>query len=338
MKKSELLLLQDLLSTPKNIVIVPHKNPDGDAMGSTLGLLQYLNKKGHRATVVSPNDYPKFLKWLPFEDSVIKYDLQNQQALRFIKEADLIFTLDFNSLSRVGDMSVVLEKSSAQFVMIDHHQQPDDYAVVTYSDVTICATCQMVYHTIEMLDDKDLIDADIATCLYTGIMTDTGSFRFRSTSSLTHTVIASLIEKGADNAFIHEQIYDANSFSRMQLLGTALTNLKVLPEYRAAFITLSQDELDEHNYQKGDTEGFVNYGLSLDNIKIALIFIENKQEGIIKISLRSKGDFSVNEMSRSHFHGGGHTNAAGGKSDLSLEDTVAYFISILPQYKDALNE
>ena len=338
MKKSELLLLQDLLSTPKNIVIVPHKNPDGDAMGSTLGLLQYLNKKGHRATVLSPNDYPKFLKWLPFEDSVIKYDLQNQQALRFIKEADLIFTLDFNSLSRVGDMSVILEKSSAQFVMIDHHQQPDDYAVVTYSDVTICATCQMVYHTIEMLGDKDLIDADIATCLYTGIMTDTGSFRFRSTSSLTHTVIASLIEKGADNAFIHEQIYDANSFSRMQLLGTALTNLKVLPEYRAAFITLSQDELDEHNYQKGDTEGFVNYGLSLDNIKIALIFIENKQEGIIKISLRSKGDFSVNEMSRSHFHGGGHTNAAGGKSDLSLEDTVAYFISILPQYKDALNE
>lgn len=338
MKKSELLLLQDLLSTPKNIVIIPHKNPDGDAMGSTLGLLQYLNKKGHRATVVSPNDYPKFLKWLPFEDSVIKYDLQNQQALRLIKEADLIFTLDFNSLSRVGDMSVVLEKSSAQFVMIDHHQQPDDYAVVTYSDVTICATCQMVYHTIEMLGDKDLIDADIATCLYTGIMTDTGSFRFRSTSSLTHTVIASLIEKGANNAFIHEQIYDANSFSRMQLLGTALTNLKVLPEYRAAYITLSQDELDEHNYQKGDTEGFVNYGLSLDNIKIALIFIENKQEGIIKISLRSKGDFSVNEMSRSHFHGGGHTNAAGGKSDLSLEDTVAYFISILPQYKDALNE
>ncbi|RXG23531.1 DHH family phosphoesterase [Leeuwenhoekiella aequorea] len=338
MKKSELLLLQDLLSTPKNIVIIPHKNPDGDAMGSTLGLLQYLNKKGHRATVVSPNDYPKFLKWLPFEDFVIKYDLQNQQALRLIKEADLIFTLDFNSLSRVGDMSVILEKSSAQFVMIDHHQQPDDYAVVTYSDVTICATCQMVYHTIEMLGDKDLIDADIATCLYTGIMTDTGSFRFRSTSSLTHTVIASLIEKGADNAFIHEQIYDANSFSRMQLLGTALTNLKVLPEYRAAYITLSQDELDEHNYQKGDTEGFVNYGLSLDNIKIALIFIENKQEGIIKISLRSKGDFSVNEMSRSHFHGGGHTNAAGGKSDLSLEDTVAYFISILPQYKDALNE
>ncbi|MFI8379650.1 bifunctional oligoribonuclease/PAP phosphatase NrnA [Leeuwenhoekiella sp. NPDC079379] len=338
MKNSELLLLKDLLDTPKNIVIIPHKNPDGDAMGSTLGLYQFLIKKGHNATVVSPNDYPKFLKWLPFEDSVIKYDLQNQQALRLIKEADLIFTLDFNSLSRVGDMENALRNASAKFVMIDHHQQPDDYAVVTYSDVTVCATCQMVYHTIEMLDGLDLIDPDIATCLYTGIMTDTGSFRFRSTSALTHKVIASLIEKGADNAFIHEQIYDANNYSRMQLLGTALTNLRVLPDYNAAYITLSQEELDEHNYQKGDTEGFVNYGLSLDSIKIALIFIENKQEGIIKISLRSKGDFSVNEMSRSHFQGGGHTNAAGGKSDLSLADTVAYFISILPQYKEALHE
>ncbi|MDP5044107.1 MAG: bifunctional oligoribonuclease/PAP phosphatase NrnA [Leeuwenhoekiella sp.] len=338
MKNSEILLLKDLLATPKKIVIIPHKNPDGDAMGSTLGLYQFLIKKGHNATVVSPNDYPKFLKWLPFENTVVKFDLQNQQATRLIAEADLIFTLDFNSLSRVGDMENSLRNASAQFVMIDHHQQPDDYAVVTYSDVTVCATCQMVYHTIEMLDGLDLIDADIATCLYTGIMTDTGSFRFRSTSALTHKVIAGLIEKGADNAFIHEQIYDANSYSRMQLLGTALTNLRVLPEYNAAYITLSQEELDEHNYQKGDTEGFVNYGLSLDSIKIALIFIENKQEGIIKISLRSKGSFSVNEMSRSHFQGGGHTNAAGGKSDLSLADTVAYFISILPQYKEALHE
>ena len=338
MKNSELLLLQELLATPKKIVIVPHKNPDGDAMGSTLALYQYLIKTGHNAKVVSPNDYPKFLKWLPFEDTVIKFDLQNQQANLLIEEADLIFTLDFNSLSRVGDMENALNNAKAKFIMIDHHQQPDDYAAVTYSDVTVCATCQMVYHTFEMLDATDLVDANMATCLYTGIMTDTGSFRFRSTTATTHKVIAHLIEKGADNAFIHEQIYDANNYSRMQLLGTALTNLRVLKEYNAAYITLTQEELDEHEYQKGDTEGFVNYGLSLENIKIALIFIENKQEGIIKISLRSKGDFSVNEMSRTHFHGGGHTNAAGGKSDRSMEDTVAYFISILPQYKDALHE
>ncbi len=338
MKNTELVLLKELLATPKNIVIIPHKNPDGDAMGSTLALCQYLKKTGHNATVVSPNDYPKFLKWLPFEKEVVKYDLQTQKAKRLIKEAELIFTLDFNSLSRVGDLQYELEKGSAQFIMIDHHQQPDDYAVVTYSDVTVCATCQMVYHTFEMLDATELVDADMATCLYTGIMTDTGSFRFRSTTATTHRVIADLIEKGADNAFIHQQIFDANSYERMQLLGTALTNLVKLDEYKTAYITLSQEELDKHNYQKGDTEGFVNYGLSLDEVVLALIFIENKQEGIVKISLRSKGEFSVNLMAREHFEGGGHTNAAGGKSDRSLQETVDYFISILPQYKQALNE
>ena len=338
MKESELALLKELLATPKTIVIIPHQHPDGDAMGSTLALYPYLNKTGHSANVVSPNDYPKFLKWLPFENTVVKYDLQNKKAVRLIKEAELIFTLDFNALSRVAEMETTLQKATAKFVMIDHHQQPDDYAVVTYSDITVCATCQMVYHTFEMLNGTDLVDAKMATCLYTGIMTDTGSFRFRSTTATTHRVIADLIEKGADNAFIHEKIYDANNFSRLQLLGTALTNLHRLEEYRAAYITLSQEELDAHDYQKGDTEGFVNYGLSLENTVLALIFIENKQEGIIKISLRSKGDFSVNLMAREHFEGGGHTNAAGGKSDRSLEETVAYFISILPQYKDALNE
>lgn len=338
MKNTELVLLKELLATPKKIVIVPHKNPDGDAMGSTLALCQYLTKTGHNATVVSPNDYPKFLKWLPFEKEVVKYDLQTQRAKRLIKDAELIFTLDFNSLSRVGELQYELEKATAQFIMIDHHQQPDDYAVVTYSDVTVCATCQMVYHTFEMLDATHLVDGDMATCLYTGIMTDTGSFRFRSTTATTHRVIADLIEKGANNAFIHQQIFDSNSYERMQLLGKALTNLVKLDEYKTAFITLSQEELDKHNYQKGDTEGFVNYGLSLDEVVLALIFIENKQEGIVKISLRSKGDFSVNLMAREHFEGGGHTNAAGGKSDRNLQETVDYFISILPQYKEALNE
>ncbi|MGB3776203.1 MAG: bifunctional oligoribonuclease/PAP phosphatase NrnA [Leeuwenhoekiella sp.] len=337
MDKKEINKLKALLSSPKKIVIVPHKNPDGDAMGSTLGLYQYLKKSGHDATVVAPNDYPQFLKWLPYEDKVVKFDQQNALASQLVKNADLIFTLDFNHLSRTGDMEHALADATADFVMIDHHQQPDDYAVVTYSDVHICSTCQMVYHTLEMLDATGSIDVDTATCLYTGIMTDTGSFRFRSTSSLTHRVIAQLIDKGADNAYIHRQIYDANTPKRLQLLGTALNNLKVLPEYKAAYITLSQDELNEHNYEKGDTEGFVNYALSLMNTKLALIFIENKQEGIIKISLRSEGDFSVNEMAREHFHGGGHINAAGGRSDRSMIETVDYFISILPQYKFVLN-
>ena len=338
MNKEAVLKLKSLLSAPKKIVIVPHKNPDGDAMGSTLALYIYLKKTGHDALVIAPNDYPKFLKWLPYEDTVLKYEHNKEEANTKIAEADLIFTLDFNALSRTGEMGDVLQEATAHFVMIDHHQQPDDYAVVTYSDVTICATSQMVYHTLEKLEATDLIDKDMATCMYTGIMTDTGSFRFSSTTAETHRVIAHLIDHGADNAFIHEQIYDANSFHRMQLLGKALTNLTEVPEYKTAFITLSQDELDTFNYQKGDTEGFVNYGLSLDGIKLAAIFIESRQDNIVKISLRSKGDFSVNEMARTHFSGGGHINAAGGKSDDSLAETVAYFISILPQYKEALHE
>ena len=338
MEKEAIAKLKALLAAPKKIIIVPHRNPDGDAMGSTLALYQYLNKTGHDATVIAPNDYPKFLKWLPFDETVVKYEQQIEEAQKLITAADIIFTLDFNSLSRTGEMGTFLEKTDADFVMIDHHQQPDDYAIVTYSDVNICATSQMVYHTLEMLDATEFVDRDMATCLYTGIMTDTGSFRFRSTTADTHRVIAHLIENGADNAYIHEQIYDANSFQRMQLLGKALSNLNVLPEFKTAYITLSQEELDAFNFEKGDTEGFVNYGLALEGIVFAVIFIENKQEGIIKISLRSKGDFSANKLARKHFEGGGHINAAGGKYKASLEKTIEYFISILPEYKDALNE
>ncbi|MGB5943139.1 MAG: bifunctional oligoribonuclease/PAP phosphatase NrnA [Leeuwenhoekiella sp.] len=337
MQKDQIDTLKTLLAEPKKIVIVPHKNPDGDALGSTLGLYQFLRKQGHDATVVAPNDYPKFLKWLPAEDTIIKFDQENGRAIRLIEEAELIFTLDFNSLPRTGDMEKPLANAKAKYIMIDHHQQPDDYAVVTLSDVTASSTCEMVYRTLAALDGTDMIDQDIATCLYTGIMTDTGSFRFSACTAATHRVIADLIGKGADHTFIHQQIYDANSETRMQLLGTALSNLKVLSEYKTAYITLTQEELDRHDYQKGDTEGFVNYGLAVDGVVLAFIFIENEQEGIIKISLRSKGDFSVNEMSRKYFSGGGHTNAAGGKSDLNMQETIEKLLEILPEYKAELH-
>ncbi|AXT53478.1 bifunctional oligoribonuclease/PAP phosphatase NrnA [Aquimarina sp. BL5] len=337
MNTSEIKEIKVLLSTPKKIVIIPHKNPDGDAIGSTLALHHYLSGLGHHSTVITPNDYPKFLKWIPGENSIVKYDNDNDLAVSKIKEADIIFTLDFNHFSRTGNMENVLIQTDTTFIMIDHHQQPDDYATYTYSDVGMSSTCQMIYHFIEKLGDLDKINADIATCIYVGIMTDTGSFRFRSTTSTTHRVISDLIDRGADNTRIHENIYDTNSYSRLQLQGVALKNLKVLPEYKTAYITLSQKELDDHNFKKGDTEGFVNMGLSLEGIIFALIFIENKGENIIKISLRSKGDFSVNEFSRNHFEGGGHHNAAGGKSNLSIKETVEKFISILPSYKNALN-
>ena len=235
-------------------------------------------------------------------------------------------------------METILEKSKAVKILIDHHQSPDSYAQYIYSDVNMSSTCQMVYQFIHLLGDTHMIDSNIATCLYLGIMTDTGSFRFPCTTSNTHIIVADLIQKGANSAYIHNQVYDTNSYERLQLLGCALNNLKVIPESRTAYITLSQDELNKYNFKKGDTEGVVNYGLSLENIVFAAIFIEDKQEGIIKISLRSKGNFSVNDFSRAHFNGGGHINAAGGRSDLSLNDTVNKFITILPDYSNALND
>ncbi len=336
MKEKEIQDLKKLLTAPQNIVIIPHKNPDGDAMGSTIALQNYLSQNNHKATVIAPNDYPSFLKWLPSNDAVVIYDQETTEANQLIEEAELIFTLDFNHLGRCGDLESPLKKATAIFVMIDHHQQPDDYATYMYSDTTMSSTCQMVYHFIDMMNDLEKITPNMATCLYTGIMTDTGSFRYRSTTSTTHKAIAHLIDLGADNTTIHQKIYDTNTLAKLQLKGVALKNLNVLPEYRTAYITMSQKELNQNNYKKGDTEGFVNIGLSLEGIVFALIFIENEQENIVKISLRSKGDFSVNEFARSHFEGGGHNNASGGKSDLSLEKTIENFMSILPEYKTAL--
>ena len=337
MNKEDIANIKHLLSSKKKIVIVPHKNPDGDAVGSSLGLYHYLIKGNHKVHVVVPNDYPNFLKWIPGENIIFKYDYQTKLCDAVINDADIIFTLDFNALHRTGAMENVLAKSEAIKIMIDHHQAPDNYAKYVFSDVSMSSTCEMVYRFIDMLNDTHLIDANIATCLYTGIMTDTGSFRFASTTSETHQIVAKLIDKGANNAAIHNNVYDTNTYNRMQLLGCALNNLKVIPESRTAYITLSQEELNKYDYKKGDTEGIVNYGLSLENIVLAAIFIEDKQEGIIKISLRSKGNFSVNDMSRAHFNGGGHINAAGGKSDSSLKNTVEKFISILPSYNKALN-
>ena len=337
MNTAEILDLKKILSTPKKVVIVPHKNPDGDAIGSTLGLYHYLEKLGHSATVIAPNDYPEFLKWIPGTESVVIHEKELAVADALISDADLIFTLDFNALHRCGAMGIPIENSKAIKVMIDHHQQPDAYAAFMYSDVTMCSTCQMVYHFIEKMGDLDLIDTAIGEALYTGIMTDTASFRFPLTTSTTHRVIAHLIDVGVEKSKIHNAVYDTNSFGRLQLLGCALNNLRFLEVFKTAYISLSNKELDAHGFEKGDTEGLVNYGLSLKGAKFAVIFIEHKEESIIKISFRSKGDFDVNAFARTHFHGGGHKNASGGRSNLNLEDTIANFISILEDYKLELN-
>ncbi len=337
MNKKDILHIKELLSTRKKIVIVSHRNPDGDAYGSSLALYHYLLKFDHEVTIVSPNDCPDFLKWLPSQERIVVFEENKSEGSKLLNEAELIFTLDFNALHRVGKaMQEVLESVSATYIMIDHHKQPDDYATYMYSDDSICSTSQMIYHFFEKLDTVNSIDKNIAICLYTGIVTDTGSFKYPSTTSTTHKIIANLLDIGIEHTKIHNRLYDTNSFNRLQLLGKALRNLKVLDESRTAYISLSQREMNLFNFKKGDTEGFVNYGLSLKGIVFAAIFIEDQKQGIIKMSLRSKGKFSVNDFARNHFNGGGHENAAGGRSELPLKETIAKFLEIVPTYNNDL--
>lgn len=338
MNTQDYKVLKELLEIPKKIVIVPHRNPDGDAIGSCLAVQHYLIKKSHEVKVVSPNELPGFLTWMPGAYEILKFDKQNRQSKKAIEEAEIIFMLDFNVLSRVGDdMQNTLQEFNGNLVMIDHHPQPSINTKFIFSDITYSSTCEMVFDFIEKLDDVDLIDEKIATCIYTGIMTDTGNFRFPATSPRTHRVVANLMEKGADHALIYNQVFDSNTYQNLQLLGHALSKLQVIPEAGTAFFALSKNELKEFDYQKGDTEGIVNYGLSIKGISLSAIFIEDEDQGIIKISFRSKGTFSVNDFARNYFDGGGHQNAAGARSEESLEQTIIKFVKLVHQYQKEIS-
>jgi len=333
MKIQDIQAIQLLLATPKKIAIIPHRGPDGDAMGSTLGLYHFLIKNNHQATVIAPNDFPDFLAWLPGSETVKIFEKDTENCTKILEEAEIIFTLDFNAFHRTGEMEHTLAKLTAPFIMIDHHQKPDDYAAYTYSDTTFGSTCEMVYNFISFLDKKQDLDKTIATCIYTGILTDSGSFRFPGTTGNTHRIIAELIDLGVENTQIPVLLFDNSSYSRLQLLGRALQNLKVFEEYKTSYTTLTQAELDSFHYVKGDTEGIVNYGLSIKGIAFTAIFIENKDENIIKISFRSQGGFDVNQFARDHFNGGGHSNAAGGRSEVSMEETVKKFEDLVTKLK-----
>ncbi|RKS02034.1 bifunctional oligoribonuclease/PAP phosphatase NrnA [Flavobacterium sp. 102] len=329
MKKEDIFAIQQLLATPKKIAIIPHRSPDGDAMGSTLALYHFLLKLNHQPVVIAPNDFPNFLAWLPGSETVLIYENDKLNCTKIIQEAEIVFTLDFNALHRTGEMEQVLNKVTVPMVMIDHHQKPDSYATYTYSETIFGSTCEMIYNFITFLGHKDLIDKTIASCIYTGITTDSGSFRFPSTTGTTHRIVADLIDLGIDNSEIHNQLFDNNSYNRLQLLGRALQNMKVFPKFKTSYITLSQKELDEFHYEKGDTEGVVNYGLTIRGIHFAAIFIEHRDENIIKISFRSQGDFDVNQFARDNFSGGGHINAAGGKSYESMKETIKKFENLI---------
>ncbi|MBB1192220.1 bifunctional oligoribonuclease/PAP phosphatase NrnA [Flavobacterium sp. SOK18b] len=329
MKIQDIQAVQELLSTPKKIAIIPHRGPDGDAMGSTLGLYHFLLKNHHYPTVISPNEFPDFLAWMPGADKIKIYEKDRENCTALLQEAELIFTLDFNALHRTGEMENVLAQLQSPFIMIDHHQNPDDYAAVTYSDTAFGSTCEMLYNFITALGKKDDIDFTIGTCIYTGILTDSGSFKFPKTTGTTHRIVAELIDLGVQNTEIPSLLFDNSSYGRLQILGRALQNMIIHPEHKTAYTTLTQDELNSFNYVKGDTEGIVNYGLSIQGIHFAAIFIENKEEKIIKISFRSQGDFDVNQFARENFNGGGHRNAAGGKSELTMEETQKKFEDLL---------
>ncbi|MBN8697392.1 MAG: DHH family phosphoesterase [Bacteroidetes bacterium] len=329
--------VKSLLAKPKHIVIVTHWSPDGDAMGSSLGLYNYLIQKDHKVTVITPNDYPAFLSWMPGDKKVIDFSKKTAAAKKHVAQAELIFCLDFNSLKRIDKLGDEVAKSKAIKFIIDHHLQPEDFAKYMLHNVGACSTCELIYEFISLMGDKKLLNKDIANCLYTGIMTDTGSFRFPSTTTKTHAIIADLMKAGAENSEIHNRIYDGNTVDKIKLLGYCLgEKLTVMKELNTAYFSLTDKELKKFNYKKGDTEGVVNYALSIEGIKFAAFFVE--RDGIIKTSFRSKGSFNVNLFARAHFEGGGHANAAGGMSPLSMKDTLKKFVSIVPTYKKELTK
>lgn len=320
--------IQELISSKKNIVIVTHYNPDGDAIGSSLGLKHFLKNKGISSKIIVPNDFPKFLKWMPDAKKIIITEYKKKKAHELINNADIIFCLDFNTLSRIGIVGEWITNCKAKKILIDHHQQPDSFDFV-YSDTNVPATSQMVYHFIEALKEQNLVDENIAQCLYTGIMTDTGGFRYRSTSATTHKIIAQLIEKGANPADISSNTWDNNTLSRLKLLSLVLGRIELTKNNSVAILWLKRSELQEFGFEKGDTDGFVNYGLSLFGVKISALFMEDLYEDFIKISFRSKNDTDVNQFARKHFNGGGHINAAGGKYYKNIENTIADFKEII---------
>jgi phosphoesterase RecJ-like protein len=333
-----LAALTELLASPKKIVITTHHKPDGDAMGSSLGLYNYLIQQGHHTTVITPTDYPDFLAWLPGNEEVVIYTEQLEKSAGLIAAADLIFCLDFNALSRINEMGVLVGESSAYKIMIDHHLEPADFDDYRHWDINACAAAQLVYDFIvSQLYHPELINKDVATCLYTGIMTDSASFRLPNTSSTVHRIVADLIDAGAVNYRIHERVYNSASENRLRFLGHCLANcLEVLPEYNTAIIAVNNTDLKKFDVNTGDTEGVVNYALSMSSIKLAAFIVERSDR--VKLSLRSKGEFPANEICKKYFDGGGHRNAAGGHSEGTLEHVVEKFKSILPEYKKLLKQ
>ncbi|MFH1297970.1 MAG: bifunctional oligoribonuclease/PAP phosphatase NrnA [Bacteroidota bacterium] len=337
MENTDFSKIRDLLALPQNILLTTHTNPDGDAIGSCLAFFWYLSRKGHTVWMMVPDPFPSFLAWLPGAEKILVFSREKEQCLRAIAEATAVFSLDYNDLDRLRDACKPVQQSSATKIVLDHHLYPANHYDMSISVVDISSTSELIFDFILAMGDEQLIDRTIAEALYTGIVTDTGSFSYSCNRVRTYEVTAALFRHGIDGEHIHRLIYGTYSEWRLRLLGYSLSEkLVVLPEFHTAYISLSADDLDRFQYQIGDTEGVVNYALSMEGINLAALFSERDHS--IRISFRSKGNFSVDQFARNHFDGGGHANASGATSYISMEETVQHFRNLLPVYKEALAE
>lgn len=326
-----MLPIQDafpLLQTPRKIFITTHHKPDGDAIGSMLALSHYLLKKGHTVSAVSPSEVPEFLRWMPGNETLINFEEHTAIATAAIKNADIIFCLDFNDYNRTKHLEQLLVDATQPKILLDHHLFPKPVWDYGMSIPEKSSTCEMVYDFINLCGDNALIDKNIAACLYVGAMTDTGSFKFPATTASVHLMIADLLRTGINHTAIHEDVYDAWSESRMRFLGYVLIErMQIFHKYHSALITLSRKDMNLFNVKNGDTEGLVNYPLSIAGIKFATLITERGDE--VKMSFRSKGLFDVSNFARLYFDGGGHFNASGGRSKSTFDETILYFKKIL---------
>ena len=325
-----------LLSQPRKVVIVMHQKPDADAMGSSLGLYHFLTGLGHSATVISPTNWAEWLKWMPACNGVIDYEYSPEKANPVLDQAEWVFCLDFNTLARTRSMAGKLKKLSCTRILIDHHQQPEtERFAYGISDTDKSSTCEMVYDFIVGSGHADKINRDIAACLYAGVMTDTGSFRYQGASAAVHRMVAVLKDTGLNHTKIHENLFDNFLENRLRFIGYVLqSRMDIYYEYNAALISIPWKDLVRYEIKTGDTEGLVNYPLSIQGIKMAALIIDRDEE--IKCSFRSKGDFDVNTFARKYFEGGGHYNAAGGHSSGTLEQTVQRFINAMKENSSQL--
>ncbi|MFO8235906.1 MAG: bifunctional oligoribonuclease/PAP phosphatase NrnA [Bacteroidales bacterium] len=327
--------VNEYLKDKKNILIITHYNPDGDAVGSSLALYSFFKNKGFNVDVIVPNEYPKFLHWLPYNDKIIIFNSNKKLIKNKLKKANLLFFIDFNVLDRIQGMHSLIKQTNIPKILIDHHPEPENSFDITISSTVVSSTAELLYEFMTKLSGEESIDQSIAECLYTGIMTDTGSFSYNSSLPDTYYVVSKLLEKGIDKDKIYWNVYDNYSTDRMRLLGYCLNKkMKVIPEYATAYISISADELKSFNYRPGDSEGFVNFPLSIKGIVFSAIFIE--REDHIKISFRSKGSFNANKFAENHFNGGGHKNAAGGYSEQTMDKARGKFVGLLAEYKDKL--